>query len=70
MIAKLSRTGLSPNEAAIAGSEVASTVEIQVLHEQGAGDDQRDEGGGRQAVALGSVRVQPAGANVRSASRG
>ena len=27
MIAKLSRTGLSPNDAAIAGSEVASTVE-------------------------------------------
>ena len=45
MIAKLSRTGLSPNDAAIAGSEVASTVEFEVLHEQGAGDDQRDQHG-------------------------
>ena len=29
MIAKLSLTGLSPNDAAIAGSEVASTVELR-----------------------------------------
>ena len=43
MIASFSVSGLVPISAAIAGSEVAITVEVHVLHEQGGGDDQRDQ---------------------------
>ena len=62
MIASFSVSGLVPISAAIAGSEVAMTVAVHVLHEQGGGDDERDQalfvhrnrgaGQGRQARGL------------------
>ena len=42
-MASFSVSGLVPMSAAIAGSDVAMTVEVHVLHEQGGGDDERDE---------------------------
>ncbi len=42
-MASLSVSGLVPMSAAIAGSEVAITVEIHVLHEESGGHDQRDD---------------------------
>ena len=43
VIASFSVSGLVPISAAIAGSEVAITVEFDVLHEQGGGHDERDQ---------------------------
>ena len=40
MIASFSVSGLVPISAAMAGSDVAMTVEVHVFHEQGRGDDQ------------------------------
>ena len=42
-MASLSSSGLEPISAAIAGSDVAMTVEVHVLHEQRHRDDQRDK---------------------------
>ena len=42
-MASLSVSGLVPISAAIAGSEVAITVEVHVLHEQGDRHDQRHD---------------------------
>ncbi len=53
MTASFSASGLAPMSAAIAGSEVAITVEVHVLHEQGAGHDQRHEA---RVVLHGCVR--------------
>ena len=62
--ASFSASGLVPKSRAMAGNDVAMTVEVHVFHEQRNGNDQRYDavagiGRHRRLLALGRAGLQP-----------